>query len=97
MSQLGLKQVSGFVDGHLLGWSYLANTIDPTSGTRDSSETSFLRTALQGETKLQVYHSSLAKKILFSGKQAVGVLVDTAGVSYNVSARNEVIVSAGSV
>lgn len=71
--------------------------MDPSSATRVSSETAFLRTALQGETNLQVYHSTLAKKIIFSGKQAAGVVVETAGVAYNISAKKEVIVSGGSV
>ena len=97
LSQFGFPQLPGFVDGHLLGWSYMATTIDPNLQTRSSSETSFLRAALQGTTNLHVYKSTLAKKIIFDKKRASAVEVNTAGVSYIISAKKEIIVSAGTV
>ena len=104
-SQLGLQAVGqapidGFQSGKLIGSAYVASTIDPTTATRSSSETSFLQSALK-TTSLKVYNNTLAQKILFEKTTATGVLVAPEGVSgvngssYTLTARNEVIVSAG--
>ena len=96
LNQLGLVQVPGFTDGNLLGWSYIAVTIDPTTETRSSSETSFLRQSMQTSPNLAVYKNSLAKQIIFDDtKTATGVIVDTAGKTYNITANKEVILSSG--
>lgn len=97
-SDLGFPRLPGFSDGRLFGWSYFTYTVDPTSQTRSSSETSFLREALQETTNLNFYKSTLVKKILLNGcHNAVGVLVNTAGIEYTISATREVILSAGAV
>ncbi|TKA73539.1 hypothetical protein B0A49_07711 [Cryomyces minteri] len=94
--ELGFSRLPGFSDGRLFGWSYFTYTVDPTSQTRSSSATSFLREALRQTTNLNFYKSTQVKKILFSDcKNATGVLVNTAGVEYIISATKEVIVSAG--
>ena len=96
--ELGFQRLPGFFDGRLFGWSYFAYSVDPNSQTRSSSETSFLRQALDQTTNLNFYKSTLVKKILLQNcKIATGVLVDTAGVEYTISARREVILSAGAV
>jgi choline dehydrogenase len=96
-NKLGLKEIKGFNSGELIGFAEYTLSVDPTASTRSSSETSFLRTAL-ASTSLMVYQSTLAKKILFdSQKTATGVTVVTAGETYTISARKEVILSAGSV
>jgi len=92
---LGFAELPAFSNGTLFGWSYFTYTVDPTSQTRSSSETAFLRQALSETTNLNLYKSTLAKQILFNGTTATGVLVDTAGVQYALSAAREVIVSAG--
>ncbi|PHH86271.1 hypothetical protein CDD83_10482 [Cordyceps sp. RAO-2017] len=70
-------------------------TINAANMHRDSSETSFLRKALD-YPNYSVYPSTQAKKILFGpDKQATGVLVDTRGARYTLRATKEVIVSAG--
>ena len=98
VSQLGLSAVSGFTNGLLIGWSYVANTIDPYLQTRSSSETAYLREALRETTSLIVYKETLAKKIVFDGaNNATGVQVESAGVNYELSANKEVIISAGVV
>ena len=95
---LGIPELPGLTNGRLLGWSYVAETLDPTSQTRSSSETSYLREALEQTTNLQVYKSTVVKKILFdSSKQATGVQVSSGGFEYQIRANKEVIVSAGAV
>ena len=97
LTELGLKPLAGLTSGKLLGFSYTLLTIDPSTQTRSSSETSFLREALQQTSNLYIYKSTLAKKVLFSNKVATGVEVDGGAGSYTISARNEVILSAGVV
>ncbi|KAL9637141.1 MAG: hypothetical protein Q9204_001985 [Flavoplaca sp. TL-2023a] len=94
--ELGFRRLPAFSDGRLFGWSYFTYTVDPVSQTRSSSETSFLREALRQTTNLNFYKTTLVKKIILQNcKVATGVLVDTAGVEYTISARKEVILSAG--
>ena len=93
---LGLRQILGFNSGKLIGYSHLTDTIDPQAETRSSAQTAFLTEAIK-TTTLQVYKQTLAKKIIFNGKQAIGVDVQTAGVGYTISARKEVILAAGVV
>ena len=101
LNELGLKQLPGMVDGNLLGWMNCANTIDPLTQTRSSSETSMLRDAIKKNYNLQIFTSALAKKILFNdNKRAYGVDVEVAGlgsgsVTFTLNATKEVIVSAG--
>lgn len=93
--EIGISPINGFTSGKLLGSSYVLETINASTQTRDSSETSFLRSAL-GNINLTVYQSTLAKKILFDqNSKAVGVQVDSHGLSYALSAAKEVITSAG--
>jgi len=97
-SDLGFARLPAFSDGRLFGWSYFTYTIDPTSQTRSSSETSFMREALRQTTNLIFYKQTQVKKIILDDcKTATGVLVNTAGVEYTISAAKEVILSAGSV
>jgi choline dehydrogenase len=95
LAQIGINPINGFTSGNLLGSSYVLETIDAATQTRASSESAFLRPAL-GRTNLQVFTESLAKSIVFDGsKTATGVVVNTAGKEYILSARQEVILSAG--
>ena len=96
LAELGLKELSDFVSGKLYGYQYTFQTIDGTTQTRSSSETSYLRRAISKNSQIQVYKSTLVKQILFDSKKvATGVLVDTAGVKYCLLAIKEVILSAG--
>jgi len=93
--EIGISPINGFTSGKLLGSSYVLEAINASTQTRDSSETSFLGSAL-GNYNLTVYQSTLAKRILFDkNKKAVGVQVDSQGLSYVLSANKEVITSAG--
>ncbi|KGO69935.1 Glucose-methanol-choline oxidoreductase [Penicillium italicum] len=98
---LGIQPIDGFLSGSLLGQSYVISTINATTMNRDSSETSFMRRVLE-YPNFAVYSLSMAKKIIFSpdnknknGKKATGVVVDTQGAQYVLTATKEVIVSAG--
>lgn len=100
LNELGLKQLPGMTDGNLLGWMNCANTIDPVTQTRSSSETSMLRDAIKKNFNLQIFTETLAKKILFDGNRAYGVEVEVAGIgsgsiTFMLNATKEVIVSAG--
>ena len=93
---MGVNELSSFLHGTLLGWSWLTVSLDPDTQTRSSSE-SFLREALEQTNNLIVYKSTLAKKIIIRNGAANAVLVNSGGIAYNISARNEVILSAGVV
>lgn len=74
---------------------WLTATIDPAAETRSSSQTAFLSQKTQNSS-LQVYTWTLAKRILFDGhKVATGVVVTSNSSAYTLSARKEVILSAG--
>lgn len=100
---MGMKQIDGFNMGRLMGSDYATLTINPANSHRSSSETSFLREALNSASgRLVVYKNTMAQKIRFdSTKTATGVQVSTGGtfgtpsVNFTLSARNEVILSAG--
>lgn len=95
MKQINLSAIDGFQSGSLLGSSYSMFTIDSGTMLRSSSETAYMRQALQYDA-FHVYHLTMAKKILFDdNKKATGVLVDTQGFQYTLTAQKEVIVSAG--
>lgn len=99
LNEIGVPSVQDFNSGDLMGAQYCSSTIDPASQTRDSSQASFLDDAVTlGRTNLKVYQLTQAQKIIFDkNKRATGVKVtSTAGLtSYTLSARKEVILSAG--
>ncbi|KAI4195661.1 MAG: hypothetical protein LQ350_007069 [Teloschistes chrysophthalmus] len=94
-AKAGIQPIKGFNSGNLLGSSWVAQTLNPTNAHRSSSQTSYLDQAIQN-TSIVVYTQTLGQKILFDeNKTANGVSVKTAGVTYTVRARKEVILSAG--
>lgn len=98
MQQLGFPVQRDFISGNLLGAQYAPVTVAPDTQFRESSQTAYLQAAvLSGRTNLKVYTHTLAKQVLFSSnKTATGVRVISGnGLPYVLSARSEVIVSAG--
>lgn len=94
-AEIGILPTNGFASGTLNGSSYVLETIDESTQTRESSETAFLEPALERDN-LIVFAHTLAKKVIFdSQKRATGVSVNTAGKVYTLSAKNEVVLSAG--
>ena len=99
---VGMKLIPGLSSGALFGSAYGTLTIDPSNAYRSSSESSFLQAALQNGTAPTIYKNSFVQRILFDyDNTATGVLVQTASgygtqsMNYTISARKEVIVSAG--
>lgn len=97
---IGINHIDGLNSGELIGYAPLTVAIDNRDATRSSSETSFLRLAID-TTSLLVYQQTLARRILFdSAKKATGVVVETTGapgVLYTLTATKEVISCAGAV
>lgn len=97
-----MSEIDGLDSGNLLGSAYATLTIDPRNAWRETSESSFLNFALNSGLPLTIYTHSLAREILFNqNKTATGVLVSAAGtfgtpsINFTLTARKEVIVSAG--
>ncbi|KAL9013252.1 MAG: hypothetical protein Q9173_002037 [Seirophora scorigena] len=96
LDSLNIPEQPGFLNGNILGWSYVAETLETPTQTRSSSESSYMREALAQTTNLQIYKSTLAKRVVFDdSKRATGVTVDSGGYQYQISAAKEVILSAG--
>ncbi|KAF2501935.1 alcohol oxidase [Lophium mytilinum] len=93
---LGLPQsVLGLNSGLLTGTSaYVTTSVDPCDATRSSSRTSYME-QIGVPAGLQVYHHTRATRILFSSKRAKGVQVTANEKSYILTAKREVILSAG--
>ncbi|KAH8880922.1 alcohol oxidase [Thozetella sp. PMI_491] len=93
--KLGLDRILGFNGGSLNGYGFFTVYQDPKKHTRVSSATSYLLQGLEKTSGLVAYPRTLAQKILFQNGMASGVIVQTAGQNYTISARKEIIVSAG--
>ncbi|KAL4760995.1 uncharacterized protein BDW70DRAFT_168304 [Aspergillus foveolatus] len=94
MAAIGLHQTSAFNSGELNGYHYCTSTIRPQDQSRSTSESSFL----PGLSTLnpKIHHKTMAKRILFDeNKNAIGVEVNSFGISETLIASREVIVSAG--
>ena len=98
MDDVGIHPIDGFESGRLIGGAWALATIQFDSNVRESSETAYLWSSVaEPENHLTVYPSTMAKRILFDdGNRATGVEVDFMGLTYELSVRKEVIVSAGS-
>ncbi|PQE05631.1 choline dehydrogenase protein [Rutstroemia sp. NJR-2017a BBW] len=84
-----------FNSGILSGFAaWIPSTISPADATRSSSQTSFLTQSME-YSNLMVYTQTKASRILFNGSMATGVSVSTQGLDFTISARKEVILSAG--
>ncbi|CAD6442953.1 41bc22b2-53f8-4e3f-aa10-f22bb75edc66 [Sclerotinia trifoliorum] len=95
LESLGFKENGQIQNGKLLGFAQFPATLQQESQLRDSSQTSFLNSAIATFSGPLVYPNTLAKQILFDGKKATGVRVNTAGWEYILSAKKEVILAAG--
>ena len=85
----------GFNSGSIIGASsWIPSTIDPQTGERSSSQSAFLRQAID-KSNIFVYTQTLATKILFNSTAASNVNVNTRGLSYQISAKKEIILSSG--
>ncbi|KUI69398.1 Versicolorin B synthase [Cytospora mali] len=98
LTAIGLPQIGALIDGTLYGSTFQLLTVNPITGHRASSDTAFLRPVL-GRANLVVFTETLAERVLFnSKKQATGVAVTSAnGTAFTITAKKEVILSAGVV
>lgn len=95
LSAIGVTPNDGFNSGSLFGSMWYTATINPAGEIRSSSQTAFLSQEIQ-DSKLQVYTRTLAKRILFNRrKRATGVVITSNSSTYTLSARKEMILSAG--
>ena len=100
LQAIGQAAINGFQSGDLIGSAYAAATVDPRDSTRSSSESSFLRSVCE-MTTIKVYNNTIAGKIQFVEDTATGVAVSSEvgsrpeTIQYTLSARKEIIVSAG--
>jgi choline dehydrogenase len=87
----------GLNSGDLSGSAWCTDTIRPETVTRSSSQSSYLRQAIEDpNTSIVVYPHTQATKILFdTDNNANAVAISTAGLAYTISANKEVILSAG--
>ncbi|PHH91471.1 hypothetical protein CDD83_310 [Cordyceps sp. RAO-2017] len=94
LQDVGMAEATDFNSGSLMGAQYVSFTIEPSTQTRSSSESSFLA---RKPPTLTVLSSTRAKRILFDDKnRAVGVrVVGALGLAFDITAAKEVIVSAG--
>lgn len=102
----GMGLIPGFNDGALLGSAFMTSTVDPSTGIRSSSSSSFLQTALQRNLAPTIYTNTLAERILFTNSttpRATAIRVTTAGtfgtpsLTYTLTARRSLILSAGAI
>ncbi|KJX95824.1 oxidoreductase GMC like protein [Zymoseptoria brevis] len=93
---IGLKMQNDFNGGEMSGYGYWTYTINAETGLRSSAENSFLAEAM-GRPTLTTYINADVRNILFDGEcKATGINVTTFGKQpFTVTARKEVIVSAG--
>ena len=91
LSQTGLS--SGIVNGG----TWVPMTIDPKHATRSTSKSSYLEAAMRDpKSRLTVHLHSQASKILFdSTRKATGVTAMSNGKMFLVTAKKEIILSAG--
>lgn len=92
---MGFKEAKDFVSGELSGVQYNMITVDPRWSTRSSAE-EFIR-SIGVKNNFKIYNGTMAQKLVFKDTTATGVKVTTSGKDYTLSAKKEVIVSAGAV
>lgn len=96
-NSLGFANIYSFSGGELLGSQYAPAALQPGSNQRETSESSYLEAAFaSNRTNLMVYTHTLGLQIMFSdNKTATGAKVKTGPAEYFLTARKEVISSAG--
>jgi choline dehydrogenase-like flavoprotein len=93
MASLGFAELEDFNVPDPNGYGYRQGTI--WNGRRVSTASAYLRPAM-GRDNLHVFPKTLARRILFEGKRAIGIEVDNEACVKRLRARKEVIVSCGS-
>ncbi|KAF2820096.1 choline dehydrogenase [Ophiobolus disseminans] len=92
-----IPSAEGFSSGTLNGGAWVPTTIDPKDATRSTSKSGYVdRLREKSKATPVIYLRSQASKVLFGkDKVATGVAVTTEGQTYVLTAKKEVILSAG--
>ncbi|RMZ71853.1 choline dehydrogenase [Pyrenophora seminiperda CCB06] len=95
LQAVGLElSAKGFSSGELKGGAWVPTTLDPRHATRSTSKSSYLDAS--PKSRPIVYLRSQASKIVFDKqKKARGVTVTTGRKTYTLSAKKEIVLSAG--
>lgn len=88
---------SGLSSGIVEGGAWVPTTIDPNHAVRSTSKSSYLEAAMRDlKSRLTVHLHSQASKILFgSNKKTTGVTILSGGKTFLVTAKKEIVLSAG--
>ena len=93
LEAVGIAKVDDFNSGELLGAQYSSSTVSPSSEQRSSAD--YIIAGSRSST-LRVCAHTLVEKVLFDDdKHAVGVQAAYKNASVTITARKEVILSAG--
>ncbi|KAL7787157.1 GMC oxidoreductase [Trichoderma ceciliae] len=97
LAKVGVEErQDGFTSGNLHGSGYQLSTMDATTFTKDTSESSYLQKLGLRNENLIIYTNTLVTRVLFdSQKSAIGVAIDFGGLDRFLISRKEVILSAG--
>jgi choline dehydrogenase len=93
-AQAGIPKTDDFNRGSNEGGGYFQ--VNQRAGWRVSSASAFLRPA-RARRNLTVMTGAQAERILFAGRRATGVALRRDGIAGTVTARREVILSAGAI
>jgi choline dehydrogenase len=88
---------SGLNSGIVEGGAWVPTTIDPNHAVRSTSKSSYLEAAMRDpKSRLTVHLHSQVSKILFvSNKKITGVTILSGGKTFLVTAKKEIVLSAG--
>jgi choline dehydrogenase len=92
--EAGFELVDDYNDGHYEGASYLQYST--RRGFRCSSAVGYLRPA-KGRSNLEIWTDTLVTRVLFDGKQAIGVECRRDGKLVRALSSKEVVISAGPI
>ena len=96
LAAIGIPQAKSFIDGSLSGSAYQMYTVYHGDGHRSSSDIAYLRPVQKRRTNLVVFTDTLAERVVFDSKKtATGVVVTSGNTTFTLTARQEVILSAG--
>jgi choline dehydrogenase-like flavoprotein len=93
MASLGFEELEDFNVPEPDGYGFRQGTI--WKGRRVSTASAYLRPAMR-RPNLELMTRTLTRRILFEGKRAIGVEIETAGGVEQLVARKEVVLSCGS-
>jgi choline dehydrogenase len=93
-AEAGIPRIADFNRGSNEGASYFQ--VNQRRGWRVSAATAFLRPA-RGRRNLTIMTGAIAERLLLDGSRATGVALRREGVPGTVTARREVLLSAGAI